>query len=279
MADVKNNYYGNDTLEATLGERQQVRTRVPLYFGTNDVKGCLNGVFEIATNGADELNHGFGTIVKTIIEEDWDAIRAGITDDSFVVTVIDDGRGVPMDWNPKQKQFNWHLVYNQLFASGKRGSNSAYSGAAGLNGVGAAITQFTSEWMTVISRRQEQTPTGIQNVEYEMHFEDGEPKGELIKRPWSVGEANITGLTGTGTYVRYKTDPRFFLETRYSFEMIADRMRKLATVAGGSTFYLKYLNEEPLTLKFENGLSDFLAQIVDEPITKEGFKLQTSETV
>lgn len=280
MSDLKQQYYGNDTLEETVGERNQVRTRPQVYFGTNDARGCMHGVMELVTNGSDELNSGNGGQIKTIVEEDMEAIRSGDTDSSYIVTVIDDGRGVPMDLNPKNGKFNWHLVYNQLFASGKRGSSGAYAGAAGLNGVGAAITQFTSEWMKVISRRKELLPNGkIENIEYEMNFLDGEPNGQLIKRPWTTGEANVTGLTGTGTYVRYKTDARFFLQTRYSFEMLADAIRKLATVADGQKYYLKFLDEEPITFCFENGISDFLAAMTEEPIMKDSFRHVGSQKV
>lgn len=279
MSDLTK-HYGNDALEETVGERNQVRSRPQVYFGTNDVKGCMHGVLEIVTNGSDELNSGHGSIIRTIIEEDMNAIRSGDTDSSYIVTVIDDGRGVPMDINPKNGKFNWHLVYNQLFASGKRGSSGAYAGAAGLNGVGAAITQFTSEWMKVISRRKELLSNGkVENIEYEMNFFDGEPKGDLIKRPWTVGEANVTGLTGTGTYVRYKTDGRFFLQTRYSFEMLADALRKLATVSDGQKYYLKFLDEEPINFCFENGISDFLTAMTAEPIMKDSFRHVGSEKV
>lgn len=279
MSDLTK-HYGNDALEETVGERNQVRSRPQVYFGTNDVKGCMHGVLEIVTNGSDELNSGHGSIIRTIIEEDMDAIRSGDTESSYIVTIIDDGRGVPMDINPKNGKYNWHLVYNQLFASGKRGSSGAYAGAAGLNGVGAAITQFTSEWMKVISRRKEMLPNGkVENIEYEMNFFDGEPKGDLIKRPWTTGEANVTGLTGTGTYVRYKTDGRFFLQTRYSFEMLADAIRKLATVSDGQKYYLKFLNEEPIYFCFEHGISDFLAAMTVEPIMKDTFRYVGTEKV
>lgn len=280
MSDLKQQYYGNDTLEETVGERNQVRTRPQVYFGTNDVKGCMHGVLEIVTNGADELSSGHGSTIRTIIEEDMDAIRSGDVDGSYIVTVIDDGRGVPMDINPKNGKYNWHLVYNQLFASGKRGSSGAYAGAAGLNGVGAAITQFTSVWMKVISRRKELMSDGrVENIEYEMNFSDGEPVGQLIKRPWTTGDENITGLTGTGTYVSYKTDPRFFLQVRYSFEMIADAIRKLATVADGQKYYLRFLDEEPITFCYEHGITDFLNAIITEPIMKESFRHVGAEKV
>ena len=269
--------YGSNALEETEDPREQVQTRPSMYFGTNDVQGCLNGVMEIVTNGTDECtalkemgSKTQGTYVKTIVEYDFDAIRAGDTDGAYVVTVIDNGRGVPMDINDKGK-YGWDLVYNKLFASGKRGTNSAYSGAAGLNGVGAAITQFTSEFMRVISRRIEATPTGTKNVEYEMFFEDGRPKGTLIKRDWQEETAKFTGLTGTGTYVQYKTDRKYFLAVHYSFEMLADRLRKLATVAPGVKYDLKFLDEEPITFYFENGAVDFMKAIIEEPIIKEPF--------
>lgn len=268
-------YYGNDTMEETIGERDQVRTRPSIYFGSNDLRGALTGVFEIITNGGDELANGYASKVRTTVEEDYDAIRRGGTLGSYIVTVADDGRGVPMDWNPKTKKFNWHMVYNQLFASGKRGAASAYSNAAGLNGVGASITQFTSEFMVVISRRKELIPGGnLENIEYEMHFKDGYPDGELIKRPWSEETAKLTGLTNTGTYVKFKTDASVFLDTRYSFEDIADRLRKLAVVAENQQYELKFMNEDPISFKFEHGLTDWLNAIMEDPIIKEPIRLK-----
>lgn len=272
-------HYGNDTLEETLGERNQVRTRPQVYFGNTDVRGAMHGVLEIVTNGTDELNSGNGTGVTTIVEEDWDAIQHGDTNSSYIVTVIDDGRGVPMDLNPKNGKYNWHLVYNQLFASGKRGNSGAYSGAAGLNGVGAAITQFTSEWMKVISRRKEITPIGEQCIEYEMNFKDGEPDGQLIKRPWSTGAANVTKLTGTGTYVRFKTDASIFLDTRYSCEMLADALRKIAIVSDNMRLSLKFCEREQIDFIFPNGITDYLNAIITEPLMKEPYRIVASEDV
>lgn len=279
-----NALYGNDTIEHTESEREQVRTRPSVYFGTNDVHGALNGLFELITNGADEgttlkKNGVTGTVIKTVVEEDRDAILRGDVNGSYICTVTDNGRGVPMAWNEKAKKFNWDLVYNTLFASGKRG-NSAYSGAAGLNGLGATLCNFCSTFFTVISRRIEVDSKGKQTkVEYEMNFEDGLPKGQLITRDWRTGEENITGLTGTGTYVRYKMDDRFFLDTRYGFEEIADRLRKLATAVSGLKYELTFLDEQPLTFYFPNGTADFLKEIVTEQITKDVVCVKGSQLV
>lgn len=269
--------YGNDTIEETLGERNQVRTRPQIYFGGTDVIGAMHAVLEIITNGADELNEGHGTGITTIIEEDWDAIQHGETDSSYIATVIDDGRGVPMDLNPKNGKYNWHLVYNQLFASGKRGNAGAYAAAAGLNGVGAAITQFTADWMKVISRQTVQTPVGKQNIEYEMNFKDGNPEGQLIKRPWSTGDANVTGLIGTGTYVRFKTCANIFSDTRYTFDMLADELRKIAIVSDNKRFSLKFCEQDQIDFIFPNGITDYLNAVITEPLMKETFRLVKKE--
>lgn len=279
-----NALYGNETIEHTESEREQVRTRPAVYFGTNDVHGALNGLFEIITNGADEgstlrKNGITNCVIKTTIEEDFDAIAKGDVNSSYICTVTDNGRGVPMAWNEKAKKFNWDLVYNRLFASGKRG-NSAYSGAAGLNGLGATLCNFCSTFFTVISRRVEVDATGKQTkVEYEMNFEDGLPKGELIVRDWRTGTENITGLTGTGTYVRYKMDDRFFLDTRYSYEELADRLRKLATAVSGLKYELQFLDKQAVTFYFPNGTADFLKELIAEPITKEIFSVKAAEKV
>ena len=130
MATNNNLVYDDSTIKKTETEREQVRTRANVYFGNTDVRGALQAVLELVTNGADELHSGHGSYVLTKVEEDWDAIQAGDAESSYIVTVIDDGRGVPMDLNPETGRYNWDNVYNQMFASGKR-EGSRLSGISG----------------------------------------------------------------------------------------------------------------------------------------------------
>ena len=254
MADLKLSY-GNDTLDTIDGERDQVRSKPSIYFGTDDVIGALNGVLEIVTNGADEVGAGFGDTIITEVDEDYN------------IKVTDNGRGVPMAWNEAKQQWNWHIVYNRLYGSGKYGS-SVYANAAGLNGVGAAITQFTSLYMKVISRRMEEVTlpngkTGIEYNEYEMNFENGSPKGELIARKWNPNEQT------TGTTVQWKTDPTVFQDVKFTVEQLLFKLRRLATIAGGTHYIVRYKELPEMDVYFEKGPETFLGMETEGRLTKD----------
>lgn len=249
--------YGNDVISTTEAERDQVRERPTIYFGTDDVKGALNAVMEIVTNGTDEVGAGHGDRIEIEV------------DSGYNITVVDNGRGVPMDWNEKDQRFNWDCVYNKMFSSGKRGQ-SAYSNAAGLNGVGAAITQFTSLWMKVISRRIEPIidaatgkMTGVEHNEYEMNFKNGYPDGELLRRKWNPAVNN------SGTVVKFKTDPTIFQEVRFSIEDLLYKVRRLATVSGGTHYIVRFMQMDELDVYFEDGPVTFLEMEADTRMTKD----------
>ena len=161
--------YDNNSISSLEGE-QQVRQKPAVIFGTNDINGCAHSIFEIIANSIDEIREGYGDLIEITVEED------------NTVTVKDNGRGVPMDWNEKQQKYNWQLVFCQLYASGKYDSNN-YSTSLGLNGLGATSTQYASEFMTVTSIRD--------GKKYVMNFRKGKPVGELSITP------DKTGLTGT----------------------------------------------------------------------------------
>lgn len=257
--------YGNDVISTTENSRDQVRNRPQIYFGTNDLKGCLNGLFELVTNGSDELNAGYGDEIGVVVKDDYE------------ITVRDNGRGAPMDWNEKDKKFNWDCIYNTLFSSGK-GSGGIYKTAAGLNGVGAAITQFASLYMKVISRRIEEDSSsidGIRKIEYEMNFRNGNPEGELIKRDWTGND--------TGTIITYKADPSVFQDTHITVEMIADRMRKLATVTPNCHMKLQFMGNSEVDFFYKEGAKTFIEDACKKRITKEvitiNSKRQAEESV
>ena len=253
--------YGNDTIKKTEKERDQVRERPNVFFGTDDVYGALNAPMELVVNGSDELGAGYGDTIIMTVDNDWN------------ITVEDNGRGVPMDWNEDQKKYNWDLVYNQMYASGKR-QPGAYDAAAGLNGVGASITQFTAYYMRVISRRVERLNNGAANkVEYEMNFENGYPKGELIKRPWAADAKS------TGTIVTFKTDESIFQDTHFTIEMVAEKFRRLATVKGGQHYKLRYRDRQEIEFFFKEGPKTVLEAICKERITADAIRFTDSVPV
>ena len=261
MADVNKNYYGNSSIETIDTEREQVRKKPTIYFGTNDVKGCAHGVFELVTNSLDEIREGHGTYIKVIYDE------------NGVITVIDDARGVPMAYHPIKKQYNWYLVYGKLYASGKFNSSN-YGAAAGLNGVGAAITQFASVFMTVTSIRDEAVewgkdkdgnsiPTKTERRKYTMKFKNGFPDGELMMEDTDEP---------TGTMVVYKPDRAVFLDTDIPVELFLDRFRRMAMLVDKSKIILDYKGTE-FVLHYPDGCAGYIDAICSNRIIKDIIQL------
>ena len=128
--------YGNDTITALKGA-DRVRKRPAVIFGSDGLEGCEHSVFEIISNSIDEAREGFGD--KILVTR--------FADKS--VEVQDFGRGIPVDYNEKEKKYNWELVFCDLYAGGKYNTNEggSYEFSLGLNGLGLCATQYSSEYM------------------------------------------------------------------------------------------------------------------------------------
>ena len=144
--------YSNESIRALKGP-DRVRRRPGVIFGSDDLSGCIHGVFEIISNSRDEAKKGFGK----------DIYVTRYCDGS--IEVRDNGRGVPLDWNKAEERWNWDLVYCELYAGGNYDNGDDESGVLGLNGLGACATQYASEWFDVESTRDGYT--------YKVHFEKG----------------------------------------------------------------------------------------------------------
>ena len=133
--------YDNSSISMLKGE-ERVRKRPAVIFGSDDLEGCKHAVFEILSNAIDEAREGHGdTIIVTRYED-------------LSVEVEDFGRGCPVDYNEKEKRYNWELVFCEMYAGGKYDNNdadAAYKFSLGLNGLGACATQYASEYMDVYS--------------------------------------------------------------------------------------------------------------------------------
>ena len=121
----KNAEYGNDSIEKLEGA-DRVRKRPAVIFGSDGIEGCEHSVFEIISNSIDEAREGFGS--KIIVTRYADG----------AIEVEDFGRGIPVDMNPKLNQYNWELVFCEMYAGGKYKNNSGsnYEDSLGLNGLG-----------------------------------------------------------------------------------------------------------------------------------------------
>ena len=152
MAEAKKTNYGNESISSLKGA-DRVRKRPGVIFGSDGLDGCEHAVFEILSNSIDEAREGHGKLITVTRYLD------------HSIEVEDMGRGCPVDYNPKEKRFNWELVYCELYAGGKYnnldGDNYEYS--LGLNGLGACATQYSSRYMDVTVWRD--------GNKYSLHFE------------------------------------------------------------------------------------------------------------
>ncbi len=250
--------YDNRSIQQLKGA-DRVRKRPGVIFGSDGLDGCEHSFFEILSNAVDEAREGYGSLINIRVEKD------------STLEVTDRGRGVPLDYNEKEGQWNWYLIFCELYAGGKYNNNSsssAYEYSLGLNGLGACATQCASEFMQVRSCDG--------STVYEMDFKKGEPVGELKKRPAARGEAY------SGTTIRWRPDLEVFKEIRIPREHFVETLKRQAVVNAGIRFHLAYeetdgsLSEEEFY--YENGIEDRVGELAGEsPLTAA--KLFKTETM
>ena len=246
MAEAKKTNYGNESISSLKGA-DRVRKRPGVIFGSDGLDGCEHAVFEILSNSIDEAREGHGKLITVTRYLD------------HSIEVEDMGRGCPVDYNPKEKRFNWELVYCELYAGGKYnnldGDNYEYS--LGLNGLGACATQYSSRYMDVTVWRD--------GNKYSLHFERGEPVGkkgdELRIEPTDRGRK-------TGTRTRWLPDLDVFTDIDIPADYYVETLRRQAVVNAGITFRFK--NEvlpghfETQDFVYENGIIDYVSEIAGE---------------
>ncbi len=239
MAQKKTNY-GNESI-ASLKGADRVRKRPAVIFGSDGLEGCQHAVFEILSNSIDEAREGHGDHIITTCFNDGS------------IEVQDFGRGIPVDWNPKEERFNWELVFCEMYAGGKYNTNQAenYEFSLGLNGLGACATQYSSEYMDVEVRRD--------GFKYTLHFEKGENVGGLKKEPYTKKD--------TGTTIRWKPDLEVFTDINIPREYYQDIMRRQAIVNNNLRFIFRVQQDrgfETEEFVYENGISDYLKEVAGE---------------
>ncbi|MBR5903493.1 MAG: DNA topoisomerase, partial [Clostridia bacterium] len=240
---AKNNSYGNESISMLKGP-DRVRKRPSVIFGSDNVEGCQHGFFEILSNSVDEAREGYGNLINV----------TRYLDGSYEIE--DFGRGVPLDYNEREKRYNWDLIYCELYAGGKMQNvdGGDYSVSLGLNGLGACATQCSSEFMDVTSYRD--------GNKYFVHFEKGvnKTKGKLIVEPY-------TGKR-TGTVHRFKPDIAVFTDINIPVEFFHDILKRQAVANAGVRFVFK--NEtaagkyESTEYFYEHGITDYAKEIVGD---------------
>ncbi len=223
----------------------QVRLRPSVIFGSDSVEGCRHSVFEIISNSIDEAREGYGKRIVITLHADKS------------VTVEDNGRGIPIDYNKGEEKYNWELAFCTLYAGGKYNNNDGgnYSYALGLNGLGLCATQFAAEYMEVVSRNG--------TWEYSLRFEKGF-NVTSDERGFEKHKGNGT----TGTIIHWKPDLEVFTDIDIGTEFLYDMLRRQAIVNDGIEFLLRTETEEgsfdEQTFCYEHGISDYLLEVVGD---------------
>ncbi len=233
--------YGNDDIVSLKGP-DQVRKRPAVIFGSDDIEGCQHSVFEILSNSIDEAREGFGD--KIVVTRYLD----------HSVEIQDFGRGIPVDYNTKEKKFNWELVFCTLYAGGKysKGGDNSYGYSLGLNGLGLCATQFASEFMEAEIHRD--------GFCYKLNFKKGKLVGQMEKEPYSKRD--------TGSRIKWRPDLKVFTDIAVPLEYYQDIIKRQAIVNSGIKFILKnQLNKtqfETFEYHYENGITDYVTEIAED---------------
>lgn len=230
--------YDDDSI-VTLKGADRVRKRPAVIFGSDGIEGCEHSVFEIISNSVDEAREGYGN--KIIVTR--------YTDGS--IEVEDFGRGIPVGYNQREEQYNWFLVFCEIYAGGKYGNDSgeSYEYSLGLNGLGLCATQYASEYMDAEIRRD--------GFRYTLHFEAGENIGGLKSEPYSKKD--------TGSRIRWKPDLRVFTDINIPLEYFLDTLKRQAIVNAGITFVLRdRIGGQDYEFRYDNGIADYVQEIVGE---------------
>ena len=223
--------YGAEQIQVLEG-LEAVRKRPGMYIGSTSIRGLHHLVYEIVDNGVDEALAGYCTEINIAIEK------------GNIISVEDNGRGIPVEIHPKTHISTAETVYTVLHAGGKFGGDSGYKVSGGLHGVGASVVNALSAWTEVTIQRD----GGI----YQMRFE----KGKTVKKLEKIGESNKTG-----TKVRFLADDTIFETTDYDFETLETRIREIAFLTKGLKLTIEDQRlDEPKKSEFhfEGGLKSFV---------------------
>lgn len=229
--------YDNDSITSLKGA-DRVRLRPAVIFGSDGLEGCEHAVFEILSNSIDEAREGYGDIIEV----------TKYLDGSIEVT--DHGRGIPLDYNEREKRYNWELVFCELYAGGKykNFAGGDYEYSLGLNGLGSCATQYSSEYMDVTVTRD--------GTRFDLHFEKGENIGGLKK-------TEIKGKK-TGTKIRWKPDIEVFTDINVSAEYFKSTLKRQAIVNSGLKFVFYNETEDGMEISeyyYADGINEYAKEI------------------
>jgi DNA gyrase subunit B len=251
--EIASQNYTADNIQVLEG-LEAVRKRPAMYIGDVNVKGLHHLVYEVVDNSIDEALAGFCNKIDVFIRPD------------NSITVIDNGRGIPVDFHEKEQKSALEVVMTVLHAGGKFDKDS-YKVSGGLHGVGVSVVNALSANLMVSIHRDGHI--------YEQEYAFGKPVSEV---------KNIGSTERTGTTVTFKPDNTIFITETFDYEILSARLRELAFLNKGITLTLTderdpEENGSPRQEVFhsDNGLQDFInfldanrEKLMPEPISIEG---------
>lgn len=236
---VKNEY--NDASIQVLEGLEAVRKRPGMYIGSTDSRGLHHLVYEIVDNAVDEALSGYGNEIDVTIHED------------NSITVTDSGRGMPVGMHASGIP-TVEVIFTVLHAGGKFGQGG-YKTSGGLHGVGASVVNALSKWLVVTIIRD--------GIEYQQKFSNGgKPDGTLKK----IGKTKKSN----GTTVHFLPDDTIFSTTKFSYDILSERLRESAFLLRGVKITLSDLRgEEPVkeVFHYEEGIKEFVDYLNEEKDT------------
>ncbi|EGT0695285.1 TPA: DNA topoisomerase (ATP-hydrolyzing) subunit B [Clostridium perfringens] len=251
MLEQNNQNYDASQIQVLEG-LEAVRKRPGMYIGSTSSRGLHHLVYEIVDNSIDEALAGYCKNIKVYIHKD------------NSVTVVDDGRGMPVGIHPKMGKPTVEVIMTVLHAGGKFGGGG-YKVSGGLHGVGASVVNALSELCEVIVTRGGYV------------WKQSYKRGAVLTGLEKIGEAE-----GSGTKVHFKPDHEIFEETEYDFEILSQRLRELAFLNKGINITLIDEREDEVkeeVYHYEGGIKSFVSYLNrnkevlhDEPIYVEGLK-------
>ena len=240
MAKKVNNEYNDSSIQVLEG-LEAVRKRPGMYIGSTDSRGLHHLVYEIVDNAVDEALSGYGSEIDVTIHED------------NSITVADSGRGMPVGMHASGIP-TVEVIFTVLHAGGKFGQGG-YKTSGGLHGVGASVVNALSKWLTVTIVRD--------GIEYQQKFKNGGKPDGTLKKIGKTRKAN-------GTIVHFLPDDTIFSTTKFSYEILAERLRESAFLLKGVKISLSDLRGEESVKEvfhYEEGIKEFVDYLNEEKDT------------